>query len=248
MNPYLETIVELQSSLNHLRSAEHRLHGIPDWMRELHQEHSVRRAEIEALEQAAEEATKERRTAEAAAADAQEKLKKYQQQINRVTTQREYGALLQEIDTVKGQISGFEEQAFASLERVEKAEKDLETQRADFRELDERYAAELARWESEKPGVAAEVAQLKDRVAGLREKLPRGVSSSFDRLLERYPGGALAPVRPIERPGARMREWHCGACNYRVRPQTVVEIRNGSDLVQCDSCRRILYIEEAQAS
>ncbi|HVS00484.1 MAG TPA: C4-type zinc ribbon domain-containing protein [Thermoanaerobaculia bacterium] len=248
MNPYLETIVELQSSLDYLRSAEHRLHGIPDWMRELHQEHSVRKAEIETLEQAAEEATKERRTAEAAAADAQEKLKKYQQQINRVTTQREYGALLQEIDTVKGQISGFEEQAFASLESVDKAEKELEAQRASFRELDERYAAELARWESEKPGVAAEVAQLKERVAGLRGKLPRNVSSAFDRLLDRYPGGALAPVRPIERPGTRMREWHCTACNYRVRPQTVVEIRNGSDLVQCDSCKRILYIEEAETS
>jgi predicted nucleic acid-binding Zn-ribbon protein len=248
MNPYLETIVELQSSLDHLRSAEHRLRGIPDWMRELHQEHSARKAEIETLEEAAEAAARDRRTAEAAASDAQEKLKKYQQQINRVTTQREYGALLQEIDTVKAQISGFEEQAFASLERVEQTQKDLDAQREAFRELDERYAAELARWESEKPGVAAEVAQLQERVAGLRGKLPRNVSSAFERLLERYPGGALAPVRPIERPGARMREWHCTACNYRVRPQTVVEIRNGSDLVQCDSCRRILFLEEAPAS
>jgi predicted nucleic acid-binding Zn-ribbon protein len=28
-----------------------------------------------------------------------------------------------------------------------------------------------------------------------------------------------------------------------VRPQSVVEIRNGTGLVQCDSCKRILYLE-----
>jgi predicted nucleic acid-binding Zn-ribbon protein len=252
MNQHLEAIVELQSAIDHLREADKRLHGIPDWMRELHDEHAARKAEIDKLNETAEEAARDRRTAEAAVADAQEKLKKYQQQINRVTTQREYGALLQEIDTVKAQISASEEQALSSLERNEQAKRDLESKMESFRELDERYAAELARWEAEKPGVAEQADGLRARIKTLREGLPRPVVSQFDRILERHPGSALAPVRPIERPGRTMREWHCVACNYRVRPQTVVEIRNGtSGLVQCDSCKRILYLEpeeEQQAS
>ena len=247
MNQNLDTIVELQAALHHLRDAERRLHGIPDWMRELHDEHASSKAEIEEIEMAVEEAARERRTAEAAAADAQEKLKKYQQQINRVSTQREYGALLQEIDTVKTQISGSEEKALSSLERHEQAQKQLDARRESFRELDERYAAELARWEAEKPGVAQQVADLKARIAELRGKLPRGVVSQFERILERYPGGALASVRLIERPGKAQREWHCSACNYRVRPQSVVEIRNGNGLVQCDSCKRILFLEAEPA-
>jgi len=246
MNPHLETIVELQSDTSQLKEAEQRLHGIPDWMRELHDEHSSRKAEIEALEQAAEEAAKERRAAEAATQDAQEKLKKYQQQINKVSTQREYGALLQEIDTVKGQIAGFEEQAFSALDRHDKAQKDLAEKRESFRELDERYAAELARWEAEKPAVAQRVAELRAKIAELRGRLPRNVASSFDRILERHGGSALAVVRPIDRPGRGQREWHCSACNYRVRPQVVVEIRNTGNLIQCDSCKRILYLEPAE--
>jgi predicted nucleic acid-binding Zn-ribbon protein len=248
MSQNLEVIVELQAALYHLRDAERRLHGIPDWMRELHDEHAASKAEIEEIEKSVDEAARERRTAEAAASDAQEKLKKYQQQINRVSTQREYGALLQEIDTVKTQISGSEEKALSSLERHEKTQKDLEARRESFRELNERYAAELARWESEKPGVAQQVADLKARIAELRGKLPRGLSSQFDRILERYPSGALASIRLIERPGSKgQREWHCAACNYRVRPQSVVEIRNGTSLVQCDSCKRILYVEAEPA-
>jgi uncharacterized protein len=247
MKQHLETVVELQAALEQLSQAEQRLHGIPDWMRELHDEHALSRAEIEELQTAVEEAARERRAAEAVTADAQEKLKKYQQQINRVSTQREYGALLQEIDTVKSQISGSEEKALALLERSDQAQKELAARNESFRELNERYATELARWEGEKPGVARQVEELKARIAELRTHLPRGVVSHFDRIRERLPGSALAPVRLIERPGRTQREWHCAACNYRVRPQTVVEIRNSEGFVQCDSCKRILYLEEETA-
>jgi len=244
MNPNLETVVELQQAIQHLRGAEQRLHGIPDWMRELHDAHAARKAEIDMLEEAVEEAVKERRAAEAAVADAQEKLKKFQQQINRVSTQREYGALLQEIDTVKAQIAGYEEQAFSSLERHDQQRQELLAKRQEFQELDQRYAAELARWEGEKPAIAQQVSALGEQIETLRGKLPRPVLAQFERILERNPAGALARVRLIERPGRGPREWHCGVCNYRVRPQVVVEIRNGDGLVQCDSCKRILYIEQ----
>ena len=105
MNQNLQNILELQTALTQLHEAEQRLHGIPDWMRELHEEHTAREDGDRALEETAAEAARQRRAAEAAVQDAQEKLKKYQQQINKVSTQREYGALLQEIDTVKGQIT-----------------------------------------------------------------------------------------------------------------------------------------------
>jgi predicted nucleic acid-binding Zn-ribbon protein len=243
MNQHLETIVQLQRSLLDLGAAEERLHGIPDWMRDLHDEHSERRAEIESLEESAEMAARERRAAEGAVADAQEKLKKFQQQINRVSTQREYGALLHEIDTVKSEIGAFEEQAFSSFERYEQMQRELVAKRESFGDLDERYGAELARWESEKPEVERQVEALRGQVATLKERLPRALVGQFERILERNRGRALAPLRLIERPGRGPREWHCAVCNYRVRPQVLVEIRNGEGLVQCDSCKRILYLE-----
>jgi hypothetical protein len=243
MNPHLQTVVELQQAMLELRDAEQRLHGIPDWMRELHDEHTARQAEITELEQNVEGAARERRTAEAAVADEQEKLKKYQQQINRVSTQREYGALLQEIDTAKSQIGTFEEQAFSSLERHDLKKKELDEKTEAFSDLAQRYAAEQERWDAEKPEIAKQVSALSARIAALRGTLPRAVLSQFERILDRNPGGALAPVRLIERPGKGPREWHCGVCNYRVRPQVVVEIGNGEALVQCDSCKRILFVE-----
>lgn len=244
MPNHLEQIVQLQAALNELSAAEEQLHGIPEWMRELHEEHSGRLEEIQALEATVEAARQERRQAEAEIADAQEHLKRYQQQINQVSTQREYGALLAEIDTTKRRISEAEEQGLAAMERREEAEGKLSGEREAFADLDARYAQEMARWEAEKPEIAERVERLTATIEEVRSRVPRPLLAQFDRIRERHQGDGLAPILEVERAGRGPRFWHCGACNYSVRPQVVVEVRNTGALLQCDACKRILYVPD----
>lgn len=246
MPGHLESVVRLQQTLTALDLARQRLDSVPDWMRELHDEHSGRRGEIEATETAIEEAGRERRAAEGEVGEAREKLKRYQQQINQVSTQREYGALLQEIDTVKRQIAEGEERGLTALDRADTLGRQVEEERAAFADLDQRYGAELAKWESEKPGVAAHVAELEAEAAAIRAALPKNVLGRFERLAARYGGGALAPIRKVDRGGRGQTMWSCGACNYRVRPQAVVTVRNEGALEPCDSCQRLLYLEDTE--
>jgi len=245
----VESIVALQQTLNELSAAEGRLHGIPEWMKELHEEHQSRKAEIEAVEETAASAAQRRRESDAAISDAQEKLARYQAQISQVSTQREYGALLKEIDAVKQEIAAAEQVAVVSLEEIEAAEKERDRLREDFRDLDERYQTEAARWEKEKPGVAKSVAKLERRAQTLREAIPRGVQTLFDRLVGRTSAQALARVAKGATPRRKGNAfWHCTACHYRVRPQVVVELRNLGSLIQCESCKRILYIDDSAGS
>lgn len=247
MNRPLDTVIELQHALDRLRRAETQLGGIPDWMKELDAQYRERKHVIDELERVIETARSERKDAEAGISDAQEKLKRYQRQINEVTTQREYGALLQEIDTVKGQIGGLEEQGIAALERSESAKGELEEKRAAFQELEERYQTELARWEEEKPAIAEEARELRERIAILRDRVPRPHLAHFERIYERTGGRAMAPIRKVERArGAAM--WHCAVCHYNVRPQVLVEIQDRGSLVQCESCKRILYLGDERQS
>jgi len=240
----LETVVALQRSLVAAKSTEDRLMGLPDWMTELHAEHTRARVEIEALTAVAEGAAKERRTTEQAIADQQEKLKHYQQQMSLVRNQREYGALLQEIDHAKAQIRTFEEQGLVALDKLEKAQAEVKARAEVFRSLDERYAAELARWESEKPALAAELERLRGQVAVYNEQLQPGVRAQFHRIFERLKGDALAPLKRAQRGTGSPSLWHCGSCNYQVRPQVAMEIRTSGPLVQCERCNRLLYPEE----
>lgn len=238
----LGSIVALQETLSELGAARASLDGIPDWMAELHVEHTTRRAEIDEVELAKAEAESQRRYAEGELQDAQERLRHFQSQISRVSTQREYGALLKEIDTVKGQIGGLEQSALASLEASEEAESKLEEMNEAFRELDERYRNELAKWESEKPVVASRVAELERRSAELREEIPRQVLVLFERLYERTHGDAVARIQRMASRGANS-VWHCSACSFSLRPQIVVDVRNEA-IHQCETCKRILYWQD----
>ena len=215
-------------------------------MRELHDEYSARRTEIQAIEGAIEEAAVERRGAEAGVADSQERLKLYQEQIGQVRNQREYSALLQEIDLVKQQVQRFEEQGLEAMERQETEQARLDEERQAFEELESRYRQELEKWEGQKPEVAARAEKLRDSIAVLEEQLPAPVLSQFKLISERFDGIALAEVRELQRVGRGRQMWHCSGCNYRVLPQSLVEIRNNGSVVLCDSCKRILYyVEEA---
>lgn len=243
MTATLEAIVTLQETLAELKAATERLDSIPDWMQELHQEHSARKAEIELVEAESAAAEHQRRTAEAEANDAQELLARYQTQLGGVSTQREYSALLTEIDSTKGQIRNAEQLALEALESQEQAKQKQAELEDSFRELDERYQSELDKWEQEKPAVESSIAELRARSEELRGQVPRNYLLLFDRIYDRYDGRALARVRKtIIARGNTM--WHCESCSYNVRPQTVVEIRARHKLCQCDSCKRILYWED----
>lgn len=237
----LEILLSLNQAQVSLQEARRKLDGVPDWMTELHAEYSVRKAAITHEEEAAEEAARERREAEATVADAQEKLARYQEQIGQVTTQREYGALLKEIDTVKGTIKTSEEAAIGALEASEAANSKHQELEAEFQELDERYQTELAKWEAEKPKVKKTAKALEKEIVELRESAPRGALALFDRVYDRTEGNTVSLIKRID-PLRGNSMWHCTECSYNARPQVVLEVRAG-EIRHCESCKRILYWE-----
>ncbi len=239
----LDSIVSLNKTREELAAAQTRLDGVPDWMKELHEEHSQRQAEIDEVTAIRDSAAQERRAGEGVLSELQEKVKRYQEQLRQVSSEREYTALLKEIDTVKAQINDSEQQILELIERYDQAEKDEKELQEKFRDLDERYKAELAKWESEKPEVARTVAELTRQVEEIRETLPHQYLTLFDRLYERYDGQAVTRVVRIETRSANAM-WHCEDCSYNVRPQIIIEIRNDGVVIQCDACKRFLYLDE----
>lgn len=243
MPGHLDAIVSLHTTMIEHAACEQRLNTIPEWMRDLHEEYSGRKAEIEAVEAEGAAAEQQRRESEAEWADAEAQQKRYQEQLGKVSTQREYGALLKEIDTTKELIAKNEQAAVEAAELKDQSDAKLGELNEAFRELDQRYHAELEKWESEKPAVADEVKHLTARIQELRAAVPRNELVLFDRLVERSSGAALARVQTIKATKGNAM-WHCEACSYNVRPQVVVEIRDRGSLNQCDSCKRILYWED----
>ena len=245
MERVLDTIVELQEASVELARSLALLDGVPESMQELHDEYESKRSEIEGLEEEHQQAELERRAAETDSAAGKESIDHYQEQISRVTTQREYGALLSEIDTVRAQMREADEKALLALERQDQMSALLGELRGAFESLDLQYQEALAAWEEQKPAMRDRVDVLKGRIEVFRERLPPATLNQYERLFERHSGSPLAVIRVIESARAPIR--HCSFCNYRIRPQVVLQIQTQGVLVPCDSCQRILYLDDGEA-
>jgi predicted nucleic acid-binding Zn-ribbon protein len=234
------TLLDLQRTLARLKLVEVGLATMPADLLVLHAEHEARVAARATLELEQEEAATERRRLEGEAADLRAKLERFEAQIPQLRTQREYAAMLQEIDAAKSAIKQLDEATLAALERQETAatkHRDLDVDG----EQEARYVDALAQWENSKPNSAEDARRLRGEVEALRAQVARPHLSLFDRLCDRVAGEALAPLRKHEGPGSNF--YHCGTCHYQVRFQAVAEIRRG-ELRQCDGCKRILYADQ----
>jgi predicted nucleic acid-binding Zn-ribbon protein len=214
-------------------------------MLEIHEQHRSHVETMRRLEAQIESDERERRSAEMAAADATAKLTQYQEQINRVTTAREYGALLKEIDAAKATVSTHEDEGLAILERMETARRELEQSRAEFVDIDARYQELLGAWEQERPEVEARLQDVERDILRLRQDIPGQMLRQFEMLFQRLEGDALSTIAKMAAAPRGPVVWHCSVCNYRVRPQIIVEIKTNGALVQCERCHRFLRVEDA---
>lgn len=240
----LDSLVQLQLALKEADTARRQLEDLPDPMREVHDAHRSALDTMRRLEEQIENDDRERRAAELAAGDASLKLGQYQEQINRVTTQREYTALLKEIDAIKAKVGGHEEEAFAVIERIEAARGELERVRGDFTGLDQRYREQLELWEQQRPSVVARLDDIERDIDRLRKLIPGHLLRQFELLYQRLAGDALSTVARMQAVPRGPVVWHCSVCNYRVRPQVIVEIKTAGALVQCERCHRFLRVED----
>lgn len=243
MSRILDSLLELQTVLTELRALRERHDHLPQEAQLLADELARIGAELENLEVQLAEAEQQRRAAEGEAALCQERLNHFQHQTERVQTQREYGALLSEIDTMSAKKREQEEHALVALEQIEQSDAAKQTLDARFSELDVAYRQQREVWEAERPAAKKQIDDLEGKAAILRDSLPAPVVAQYQRLYELHQGDPMARVVRLDR-GVGPIMFRCAVCNYSVRPQVVVELQNTGGLVACDCGRqRIFYFE-----
>jgi predicted nucleic acid-binding Zn-ribbon protein len=241
MSGTLDALVELHSVLARLGTERARYEDVPAPLRELRAERDRIAQEIASHDATLASAELERRAAEAAAADETSRVTHYEEQTALVKTQREYSALLAEIDAARGRRRTHEEAALAAMEKLETAR----TRRSELAEqleaLETQASEQLQEWEQDQPAAKALVEDLEHQAELLRARIPRPALQLYERLQVRHGADPLARIDRVERPGSGPVMWRCSVCNYSVRPQVVVEIQTQGELVVCDCGRQRLF-------
>ena len=231
MNSDLERLIALQRLDSAADAARRRLADEPERQKALETRlESARQRVTHAKEQFTVNQAA-RREIDKEVAVHQSRLSKYREQAMAVKTNVEYHAIQKEIGHAQGEIKTHEDRM---LERMLEAD-DLT---AAVKKAEADLAAEQKAVDADRKAMSAEHAELQaslEKIAAERSALVAAVDKQtlarFDLVSSRRNGIALAEAR----------DGICTICHVRLRPQVFNNVRRNEEIVQCDSCRRILY-------
>ena len=232
MNQAVEKLWELQTVLSQLGDREKQLTNKPESFAAVDREWQNVNAEMEKLRQQIEQYARERRRVDGELSDQQDLLKKYQGQLMQVKNQQQYAAAWKEIDGTRKQVKELEDSTLKSMTDVDALQKQHDDLDTGSIELKSRWDAEHEAWQHSLGDLRGEVEQLKARAARIEETLPERLRREFHKIFKQRQNVAIARIVADS----------CNGCRTRVRPAVLQQLKRG-DLVYCEGCSRILYLE-----
>ena len=236
MKEALSALKEYQDILTRISQLEKQLSHVPKEIQKLENEWKNLTGQTKALQIEIENQTQTRHQAELNLAIQQEKHEKFEKDLSEVTNDKEYNAVLREIDNAKKEISTYSKkikECDATTIDVESKIEDIEGLAA---ESEKNYKQQLEEFRGSQTAGSKELEVLIVERKKALERVPKGMFSKFSRVAERRNGVGLAYCQ----------DSICKACNVRVRHHIVEQLKMRDKIFQCESCRRILYFLESE--
>ena len=177
---------------------------------------------------------KKRRELEAEMKDLKTQIGKYKRQTNEVKTNKEYAALLKEIEESERKVDSLEEAFISEMLLEDDIQKEIRAANQKLAEAQDKLTIEKEQVFLKKQAAEAEVALLESQKERLLPDLPKEQVAFYHRLLKNKGGDALSPVT----------DDYCSICHMRVRPQVLNELKEAKTVILCENCGRILYWKE----
>jgi predicted nucleic acid-binding Zn-ribbon protein len=232
MNPNLEKLVRLHHAETELKRVEAELNELPGKKKAIDDRLTADRAHLDAAKSALDASQKARKQNEASVQDLEAKRSKYKGQLMEVKTNKEYTAMLHEIEGVERDIKGREDLILEEMEKAEALATIVKREEVDFKAIE----AEARKGQAE---IDAAAAKLQASAVSLRAERDSAAASVPEDERERY-----ARITKQRGSGvAEAKDGMCQACHVRLRVQIWVEVRKNEQIFQCESCGRILFYE-----
>jgi len=190
--------------------------------------------EVAGEKQRLEELIKSHREKEEGLRKGVDHLKKTRERLLEVKTNKEYQAMLKEIDGIVKKNSEIEDAIILALEEIDAARNRLQVREREFETFRSSYEKEKKELEGEVGLMDSEMSRLADEQRGLRVRINAEILRKYDRIKSHSNGRAVVPV------------WKgvCEACHMNIPPQMYNELQRSEDIMQCPFCSRIIYWDD----
>ena len=231
MNPDLARLIRLQQLETAAEDARRRIADHPARVQALDTRLQAARDMVGGMKARLAAAAEKRRAEEKEVAVVQTRLAKYKDQLLEVKTNREYTAMLHEIEAAQNDIRAREDRILEVMMETDELTVSLKTSEADLKTAEKEVGAERAVLDTEMVRLQGEIARTTGERETLVADIDRRILAIFETTAKGRKGVAVAEAK----------DGLCTICHVRLRPQVFNEVRKNESIIQCDSCRRILY-------
>ena len=231
MLPALESLIALQSLDTAADHARRRMAELPaaEQAISLRQEEAAR--VMDTIKARIQENQQARRALDKDVAAVDVRLGRFDDHKAAVKTNQEYTALLHEIATAKSEKDAIEDRILLLMEAADALAVELKAAEAAAATAKLEGDTERKALHEERASLEHELTRLSGQRARLAGETSPAVFAKYDQILKSRRG--LAVVQMVGET--------CTACHVRLRPQVAQVVRRNEDVVQCESCQRILY-------
>ena len=151
-----------------------------------------------------------------------------------VKTNKEYTAILAEVDAVKVKVSELEDKELEIMEVLEDKEKDIPAIEKNCKGENALFQEYKTKKESELKRMAQELEVYIAKREKLMEQVDKVMVQRYEKVARSRGGQAVVSLR----------ENICQGCFQQILPQMVINVKVGETILQCASCLCFLYWEE----
>ena len=165
--------------------------------------------------------------------DSNEKLAKYKDQLYLVTSNKEYDALMLEIDHIKEFLDGVETNILELEEKKTAFEEGNKSNELDIKSNQENLDESILELKDAMLSTKSEEEELNFKRDSLVNKIEENLVLSYEKLKGARDGKAMVSINRKA----------CGNCFNQLPPQTVIEVKQNNSIMNCDSCGVFLYLD-----
>ncbi len=179
---------------------------------------------------------KKRKDLEIDVATENDHIAKTKTKLPAVKTNKEYSAILSEVDAVKEKILVLEDQELELMEILEKKEGEIPPLKANCKEEEEKFNVYKLKKEAESERTEKELEVIRPRRSQAANNLNVKLLEHYTKVFNAREGVVVVPIH----------ENICQGCLHHILPQQVIDVKSGETIIYCEQCSRILYWEETK--
>jgi predicted nucleic acid-binding Zn-ribbon protein len=237
MEEQLNLLIQLQDVDGVIRARKEEKKKLPVLLAELERKNEENRAGLDRVREALETAQKNKRERDRDLEEGGQKVEKLKARTPDIKTNKEYTALLKEIETAEQENKVIEEDILKLMERIDAAASEIKA-------AESRSTEEAAAIETERKQLEENMAKLEAELAGVERERNELAARIDAALLAQYEkrSRSLSGKVVVEARGES-----CAGCFMSIPPQIFVNVKKNQSIISCPHCHRILYYKEAIA-